>query len=105
MASEHSSSGPAFHEMTPTTISSGLVDPRRYQDKHKRKDKTNELSGYKASGEPITVLQQHRQPPQAKASKISMANEDDQPTGQDDLATKVEKLTKQLESIICWIQA
>ncbi|GKE55271.1 retrovirus-related pol polyprotein from transposon TNT 1-94, partial [Tanacetum coccineum] len=25
MASEHSSSGPALHEMTPTTISSGLV--------------------------------------------------------------------------------
>ncbi|GJW16490.1 hypothetical protein Tco_0020623 [Tanacetum coccineum] len=62
-------------------------------------------SGYKASGEPITVLQQHRRPPQAKASKISMANEDDQPTGQDDLATKVDKLTKQLESIIGWIQA
>ncbi|GKD75970.1 hypothetical protein Tco_1334252, partial [Tanacetum coccineum] len=57
-------------------------------------------SGYKASGEPITVLQQHHRPPQAKASKISMANEDDQPTGQDDLATKVDKLIKQLESII-----
>ncbi|GKG55604.1 hypothetical protein Tco_0574498, partial [Tanacetum coccineum] len=25
MASKHSSSGPALHEMTPTTISSGLV--------------------------------------------------------------------------------
>ncbi|GKA69248.1 hypothetical protein Tco_0775312, partial [Tanacetum coccineum] len=25
MASEHSSSGPALHEMTPATISSGLV--------------------------------------------------------------------------------
>nr|GEX12494.1 hypothetical protein [Tanacetum cinerariifolium] len=56
-------------------------------------------------GEPITVLKQHRRPPQAKESLISMANVDDQPTGQDDLATKVDKLTRQLQSVIGWIQA
>ncbi|GJY32565.1 hypothetical protein Tco_0417034 [Tanacetum coccineum] len=34
-----------------------------------------------------------------------MTNTDDQLLGQDDLATKVDKLTKQLESIMGWIQA
>ncbi|GJR36292.1 uncharacterized protein Tco_1211976 [Tanacetum coccineum] len=56
--------------------------------------------GYKASREPITILKQHRRPPQAKESILSMANEDDQPPSQDALATKVDKLTKQLESVI-----
>ncbi|GKF35205.1 hypothetical protein Tco_0108405, partial [Tanacetum coccineum] len=57
-------------------------------------------SGYKASREPITVLKQHRRPPQAKESILSMANEDDQPPSQDALATKVDKLTKQLDPVI-----
>nr|GEU36640.1 hypothetical protein [Tanacetum cinerariifolium] len=58
------------------------------------------MYGYKGSREPITVLKQHRRPLHAKESILLMANEDDQPTGQNDLATKVDKLTKQLESVI-----
>ncbi|GKF50003.1 hypothetical protein Tco_0143254, partial [Tanacetum coccineum] len=60
--------------------------------------------GYKASREPITVLKQHCRPPQAKESILSMVNEDDPPPSQDALATKVDELTKQLESVINWIQ-
>ncbi|GKD34775.1 hypothetical protein Tco_1250284 [Tanacetum coccineum] len=56
-------------------------------------------SGYKASGEPLTILQQHRRPPHAKETTSTMTNTDDQLLGQDDLATKVDKLTKQLESM------
>nr|GEU90950.1 hypothetical protein [Tanacetum cinerariifolium] len=62
-------------------------------------------SGHKASREPTTVLKQHRRPPQAKESILSMDNEDDQPSIQDDLVTEVDKLTKKLESVIGWIQA
>nr|GEV45847.1 hypothetical protein [Tanacetum cinerariifolium] len=62
-------------------------------------------SGYKASGEPLTILQQHYRSPQAKETTSTMTNTDDQLFGQDDLATKVNKLTKQLESIMGWIQA
>ncbi|GJV04089.1 glutamate-rich WD repeat-containing protein 1 [Tanacetum coccineum] len=47
-------------------------------------------SGYKASGEPVTVLQQHRRPPQANETTSTMTNIDEQLFGQDDLATKVE---------------
>nr|GEU37366.1 hypothetical protein [Tanacetum cinerariifolium] len=42
---------------------------------------------------------------EAKELIISMANENDQPTGEDDLTTKVDKLTKQLDTFIGWIQA
>nr|GEV77433.1 hypothetical protein [Tanacetum cinerariifolium] len=45
-------------------------------------------SGYKASGEPLTILQQHRRPPYAKETTSTMTNIDDQLLGQDDLATK-----------------
>nr|GEU86451.1 retrovirus-related Pol polyprotein from transposon 17.6 [Tanacetum cinerariifolium] len=44
--------------------------------------------GYKVPGEAISVLKQHRRPSQAKESILSMANEYDQPSSQDDLATK-----------------
>ncbi|GKE51822.1 hypothetical protein Tco_1486978 [Tanacetum coccineum] len=45
-------------------------------------------SGYKASGEPVTVLQQHRRPSQAKEATSTMTNIDEQIFGKDDLATK-----------------
>ncbi|PWA84034.1 hypothetical protein CTI12_AA134850 [Artemisia annua] len=45
-------------------------------------------SGYKASGEPVTTLQQHRRPPQTKDTASTMTNTDDKPFSQDDLATK-----------------
>ena len=62
-------------------------------------------SGYKASGEPVTILQQHHRPPQAKETTSTMTNTDDQPFGHNDLATKVDKLASQLECIMGWIQA
>ncbi|GJS04299.1 hypothetical protein Tco_0320807 [Tanacetum coccineum] len=61
-------------------------------------------SGYKASGESLTVLQQHRRPSHAKGATSTMTNTEDQPSGTGDLATKVDKLSKDLESVISWIR-
>nr|GEZ77372.1 hypothetical protein [Tanacetum cinerariifolium] len=44
--------------------------------------------------EPIIVLQRHHRPPQAKRTTSTMTNTEDQPSGMDDLATKVDKLNK-----------
>nr|GEZ04941.1 hypothetical protein [Tanacetum cinerariifolium] len=57
-------------------------------------------SGYKASGEPVTILQRHRRPPQAKGTTSTMTNTEDQPFGTDDLAAMVDKLSKDLEFVI-----
>ncbi|PWA72916.1 hypothetical protein CTI12_AA265010 [Artemisia annua] len=62
-------------------------------------------SGYKASVEPFTVLQQHRRLPQAKETISTMTNTEDQPFSHEDLATKIDKLASQLESVMGWIQA
>ncbi|GJY34066.1 hypothetical protein Tco_0418535 [Tanacetum coccineum] len=57
-------------------------------------------SDYKASGAPVTVLQQHRRLPESKKTTLTMNNTEDQPSSKDELATKVDKLRKDLESII-----
>ncbi|GJT49324.1 retrovirus-related pol polyprotein from transposon TNT 1-94 [Tanacetum coccineum] len=61
-------------------------------------------SRYKASGEPVTVLQQHRRPPHAKGTTSTMNNTEVQPSGKDNLAAKVNKLSKELEFVISWIR-
>ncbi|GJV56717.1 hypothetical protein Tco_1457722 [Tanacetum coccineum] len=45
-------------------------------------------SGYKVSGEPITILQQHRRPSQAKGTTSTMTNTEDQPSATGDPAAK-----------------
>ncbi|GJX81571.1 glutamate-rich WD repeat-containing protein 1 [Tanacetum coccineum] len=59
---------------------------------------------YKASWEPITVLQQHHRPSHSKGTTSTMTNTEDQPSGTGDPAAKVDKLNKDLESVITWIQ-
>ncbi|GJU74760.1 ribonuclease H-like domain-containing protein [Tanacetum coccineum] len=54
--------------------------------------------------ETLTVLQQHRRPSQAKGTTSTMTNTKDQPSGTGDLAAKVDKLCKDLESVINWIR-